>query len=173
MAAEQAAGGGGDAFPPFDPHTYPTSILWLIVTFGILYFTMSRYALPRVGSILKERSDKIHERLAAARKMREQAREASDAYDRTLAEARARSQDLANETRNRVKSEQEGKRKALEAELDDKLKAAELRIAETKATAMASVGQIATDTAAAIVEHLTGKPVNHDQVAKAIADSRA
>ena len=173
MAAEQAAGGGGDAFPPFDPHTYPTSILWLIVTFGILYFTMSRYALPRVGSILKERSDKIHERLAAARKMREQAREASDAYDRTLAEARARSQDLANETRARVKSEQEAKRKALEAELDDKLKVAELRIAETKAGAMASVGQIAMETAAAIVEHLTGKPANHDQVAKAIAASRA
>ena len=173
MAAEQAAGGSEGAFPPFDPHTYPTSILWLIVTFGILYFTMSRYALPRVGSILKERSDKIHERLAAARKMREQAREASDAYDRTLAEARARSQDLANETRNRVKSEQEGKRKALESDLDDKLKAAELRIAETKAGAMASVGQIATETAAAIVEHLTGKPANQDQVAKAIADSRA
>ena len=173
MAAEQAAGGGEGAFPPFDPHTYPTSIFWLIVTFGILYFTMSRYALPRVGSILKERSAKIHERLAAARKMREQAREASDAYDRTLAEARSRSQELANETRHRVKSEQEGKRKALEADLDDKLKAAELRIAETKAGAMANVGQIATDTAAAIVEHLTGKPANHERIANAIADPRA
>ncbi len=173
MAAEQAAGGGESAFPPFDPHTYPTSILWLVVTFGILYFTMSRYALPRVGSILKERSDKIRERLAAARKMREQAREASDAYDRTLAEARSRSQELANETRNRVKSEQDGKRMTLEAELDDKLKAAELRIAETKASAMANVGQIATETAAAIVEHLTGKPANSDQVARAIAASRS
>ena len=171
MAVEQAAG-GGDAFPPFDPHTYPTSILWLAVTFGILYFTMSRYALPRVGSILGERSAKIHERLAAARKMREQARQASDAYDRTLAEARARSQELANATRNRVKSEQEGKRTTLEAELDDKLKAAELRIADTKAAAMANVGQIATETAAAIVEHLTGKPANSDQVARAIAASR-
>ena len=126
-----------------------------------------------MGTILKERSDKIHERLAAARKMREQAREASDAYDRTLAGARDRSQALANETRNRVKAEQEGKRKTLELELDDKLKAAELRIAETKAGAMANVGQIATDTAAAIVEHLTGKPANHDQIARAIADSRA
>lgn len=173
MAAEQAAGGGEGTFPPFDPHTYPTSILWLIVTFGILYFTMSRFALPRVGSILRERSDKIHERLAAARKMREQAREASDGYDRTLEQARARSQELANESRNRVKSEQEGKRKTLEAELDDKLKAAELRIADTKAAAMANVGQIATDTAAAIIEHLTGKPANSDQVAKAIATSRA
>ena len=172
MAAEQA-GGGGDAFPPFDPHTYPTSIFWLIVTFGILYITMSRYALPRVGSILKERSDKIRERLAAARKMREEARQASAAYDRMLAEARARSQELANETRNRVKAEQDGKRKALEGELDDKLKAAELRIAETKASAMGNVGQIATETAAAIVEHLTGKPANPDQVAKAIADARA
>ena len=173
MAAEQAAGGGGETFPPFDPHTYPTSIFWLIVTFGILYFAMSRYALPRVGSILSERSAKIHERLAAARRMREEAREASEAYDRTLAEARTRSQELANETRNRVKSEQDGKRTTLEADLDDKLKMAELRIAETKAAAMANVGQIATETAAAIVEHLTGKPANPDQVAKAIADSRA
>lgn len=172
MAAEQAGGGGESAFPPFDPHTYPTSIFWLIVTFGILYLAMSRYALPRVASILNERSDKIHERLAAARKMRQEARDASDAYDRMLAEARARSQELANETRNRVKAEQDGKRKTLEADLDDKLKSAELRIAETKAAAMANVGQIATDTAGAIVEHLTGQPAHPDQVAKAIADAR-
>lgn len=172
MAAEQAAGGGEGAFPPFDPHTYPTTILWLIVTFGILYVAMSRYALPRVGSILAERSAKIHERLAAARKMREEAREASDAYDRTLAEARDRSQELATEMRNRVKSEQDGKRKALEAELDEKLAAAEIRISDTKAGAMVNVGQIATETAAAIVEHLTGRPANPDQIAKAIADAR-
>ena len=161
------------AFPPFDPKTYPSTIFWLIITFGLLYLAMARYALPRVQSILKTRSERIHGDIAAAHKLRDEAREAAAAYDKTLQEARTRSQQLAAETRNKVKLEQDNKRQALEADLTGKLTAAEQRITEMKAGAMANVGQIATEAAAAIVAHITGQPADTDAVAKAIATARA
>ena len=158
------------AFPPFDPATFTSTIFWLVVTFGALYLIMSRTALPRVKEILRTRSTRIQGDLAAARSMREEAMAASVAYDKTLAEARARSQSLAAETRAKVKLEQDAKRMSLEADLGHKLQVAEARIAEMKTAAMANVGQIANEAAVAIVEHITGEPADHDAIVRAIAE---
>lgn len=160
------------AFPPFDPSTYPSTILWLVVSFGLIYLMMARYALPRVNSILKTRSRTIHDDIAAANRMRDEARAASAAYDKTVKEARDRGQQLAAETRNAVKLEQENKRQALELELNGKLAAAERSIAETRANAMANVGQIATETANAIVEHFTGRGADEQALAKALVEAQ-
>jgi F-type H+-transporting ATPase subunit b len=168
---ETSAGHEG-AFPPFDPGTFTSTIFWLVVTFGLLYLIMSRLALPRVKEILKTRHDKIHGDLAAARKMREEAHEANAAYEKTLAEAKAKSQALAAEQRAKVKLEQDSKRKSLEAELNAKLQTAETQIAEMKAAAMANVGQIANEAASAIVEHLTGSPADPTAIAQAIAEAK-
>ena len=172
-AGMETAGSAHEAaFPPFDPATFSSTLVWLALTFGALYLIMSRLALPRVHDILKDRGDKIRGDLGAAFKMREEANEASAAYEKTLTEAKARSQALAQETRLRVKGEQDTKRLALEAELNAKLQVAETQIAERKASAMASVGLIATEAAAAIVQHITGKPADEAAVASAIADAK-
>ncbi len=176
MATEHQAGteapGGESAFPPFDPKTYPSTIFWLLITFGLLYLTMSRHALPRIQSILKSRSERIHGDIAAAHKMRDEAKAAAEAYEKTLQEARVRSQQLAAETRYAVKLEQDNKRKSLELDLNGKLASAEQRIADMKADAMSNVGQIATEAASAIVQHITGTPADPDAVAKAITEAR-
>ena len=175
MATETHSGteapGGEAAFPPFDPGTFSSTIVWLVITFGLLYLIMSRMALPRVKGILATRSDKIHGDLAAARKMREEANDANAAYEKTLAEAKAKSQALAAETRAKMKLEQDTKRLSLEAELNGKLRTAEAQIAEMKASAMANVGQIANEAAAAIVEHITGRPADPAAIASAIAET--
>jgi FAD/FMN-containing dehydrogenase len=46
---------GGHAsgvFPPFDPSTFGSQLLWLAIIFGALYVLMSRIGLPRVEGIL-------------------------------------------------------------------------------------------------------------------------
>ena len=169
---EVSATPGEAAFPPFDPATFSSTLVWLALTFGALYLIMSRLALPRVHDILKNRGDKIRDDLSTAFRLREEANEASAVYEKTLAEARSRSQALAQETRLRVKHDQDARRHELEAELNGKLQTAETQIAERKASAMASVGLIATEAAAAIVQHISGRPADAGAVASAIADAK-
>jgi F-type H+-transporting ATPase subunit b len=173
QAGTEAPGASPEAaFPPFDPATFSSTLVWLAITFGALYYIMSKVALPRVDDILKTRHDKIQGDLRAAFKMREEANQASAAYDKTLAEAKANSRALAQETRARVKLEQDAKRRDLEAELNAKLQAAETQIAERKAGAMANVGQIANEAASAIIQHLTGREADPTAVAEAIAAAK-
>ena len=54
------------AFPPFDPSTFPSQILWLAITFGLFYLFLKRVVLPRIGGILEVRRDRIAQDLDQA-----------------------------------------------------------------------------------------------------------
>ena len=144
-------------FPPFDPsHTFPSQILWLAITFGLFYLFLKRVALPRVGSILEVRSQRIAQDLDQAARMKAEADAAVAAYEQELAEARAKANAIGQAASNAARLEAETKRKQIEAELEGKLSKAEARIAKIKSSALAEVSTIAADTAAAIVERLIG-----------------
>jgi len=122
--------------------------------------------LPRIAGILADRNKRIADDIAAANRFKEQSDAAHAAYEKALADARTRAQAIANETREREAAAAEEANKRLEAELHERLLAAEKTIAATRTAAMGNVGSIAGDTASAIVERLIGKaPVAHEVAA--------
>ena len=176
MAAETTSevhheGGGHETFPPFDATHYPSQILWFVIAFAILYALMSRIALPRVGEIKKMRGDKIASELDQAQKLQTEADAAGAAYEKTLADAKARAQSLAQDMHAKLAAETASKRHELEADLNTRLGAAEAQIRDMKAQAMSNVGTIAREAAAAIVQHLTGRPADVNAIARAQAEA--
>jgi F-type H+-transporting ATPase subunit b len=161
--AHTEAPAGQKAFPPFQSEHYPSQLLWLTLSFVLLYVLMSRVALPRIGSILAERSKLIGDDLAAAERLKEQSNAAHAAYEKSLADARSRAQTIASATREKQASEAGDAQKRLEAQLHERLTAAEQSIAATRTAAMGNVRTIAAETASAIVQRLIGKvPDDHE-----------
>src|ERR1700757_475896 len=150
------ADGSGGNFPPFDPDTFPSQLVSLVIAFVALYLIVSRIALPRVGSVIDARQDAIEGDLAAAQKLKDESDAALKAYESELAAARSRAQAIGNETREKLNAASEAERKTLEDQLSAKLAQAEKTIAATRETAMSNVRGIAADAAAAIVQRLTG-----------------
>ena len=169
-AHTQVPGGGRGPFPPFQKETFASQVLWFAIAFIALYLIIAKLAIPRIGGIMAARSSRIAEDLAEAAKLKEQSDAALAAYEKALADARTRAQTLANETREKLNAQAEEARKALEAELNTKLAVAEKTIAATKMAAMANVRAIAIETAAAIVERLTGTAPAGKAVEDAVAD---
>jgi F-type H+-transporting ATPase subunit b len=156
-AAHSEADGGHKApFPPFQADTFASQLVSLLIAFVALYLIVSRIALPRVGSLLDERQDKIDGDLAGAQKLRDESDAALKAYERELAAARSRAQAISAETREKLNAASEAERKTLEERLSLKLAEAEKTIASTRETAMSNVRGIAAEAAAAIVQRLTG-----------------
>jgi F-type H+-transporting ATPase subunit b len=164
---------GSSAFPPFDAANFAPLLVWLALSFGLLYLLMAKIALPRVEDILQKRSAKINGDLGEAYAMREKADQASAAYEKTLTDAKTKAQLLAQETHAKLAGETESKRQTLEAALNAKLQAAEVEIEAMKAKAMGNVETIAQDAAAAIVERITGKSVDPKVIAAAMTQTKA
>jgi F-type H+-transporting ATPase subunit b len=168
---EDTAHGGG-AFPPFDSSTFPSQLLWLAITFGLFYLFLKRVVLPRVGGILEVRRDRIAQDLDQAARMKSEADAAVAAYEQELAEARAKSNAIAQQARDKAKADADAERRTVEATLESKLAEAEARIASIKASAMKEVGAIAEQTAATIVQELVGAKVDKADVAAAVTAAR-
>jgi F-type H+-transporting ATPase subunit b len=164
------AGEHKGAFPPFQSQTFASQLVWLVIAFVLLYALMAKWALPRVGRIIESRQKRIADDLADAERLKVQSDEAVAAYEKALADARARAQAIANETREQQQAAADATRKTLEGELNVKLAEAEKSIAATKQAAMANVRAIAEDAASAIIKRLIGSAPSDKAVAEAVAD---
>lgn len=164
----EAGHGTTGVFPPFDSSTYPSQLLWLAISFGLFYLFLKKVVLPRIGHILEVRSDRIAQDLDQAARMKTDADAAVAAYEQELAEARAKANSIGQTARDAAKADAEKHRKGIQAELDDKLSAAENRIAAIKSKAMGEVGSIAETTAAAILEQLIGGKTDKAAIASAV-----
>jgi F-type H+-transporting ATPase subunit b len=161
-------GGAHSNFPPFDPGTFPSQLVWFAIAFGFLYWYMSKRGLPELGAVIDGRKAQIARDLDDATAMQQRADAAAAAHERTLAEARAKAQTLAQAARDAAAADAQSKRKVLEDELAAKLAAAEREIAATRGAAMANVAEVAREAAAAIVERLVGRPADPAAIAAAV-----
>lgn len=160
-------------FPPFDTHTFPSQIFWFIICFGALYILMKRVIVPRIGSIVEGRAERIAADLAEAQRLRVQSDTALAGYEKALTEARGSAHKIAQEATDTAKVAADKRRGEIEAELSAKLTAAEARIGEIKAKALADVGAIAHEAATAVVSALIGHEPSADEVAQAVSDAQA
>ncbi len=172
-ANSAASAGGGASFPPFDPTTFAPTLVWLVITFGLLYWLMSRIALPRVGEILDSRRSRIEGDLATASNAQKSANDAAAAYEETIADAKAKAQATAQQMRAQISGESDTRRKALEEQLNGKIAAAETQIEAMKAQAMSNVSTIAQEAAGDIVKHLTGIAPDAAALAAAFSAGKA
>jgi F-type H+-transporting ATPase subunit b len=173
---EVAGNGGheaGGAFPPFDPTTFGSQLLWLAITFGLLYYLMSKVALPRIANILEVRRDRIASDLGEAERLKRETDEAIASYEQSLAEARQKAHGIAHTAREEAKTHIEAELSKVEAGISSQLAEADDKITAVKQAAMSEVDAIAQSTTEAILEQLLGSGVAQNDVAAAVAAAKA
>jgi F-type H+-transporting ATPase subunit b len=160
-------------FSPLDAGTFVPQLVWLALTFGLLYVLLKRFVLPRVGEVIEERRERINRDFEKAEKLKADTQQALANYEQALAEARAKSNAIAKDVRDKLAAEVDKERAAVDAKIALKITEAEQRIAQSKAKAMASVADIAAETASAVVSKLLGKEVSKDEIQRALVQRAA
>src|SRR5262249_31555352 len=157
-------------FPPLDVGTFAPQLVWLALTFALLYVILKRAVLPRVGEVIEERSDRVKRDLVQAETLKAETRAN---YERALSEARAQAGTIVKTMRDKLTDEVGKERAKVDAQIAAKLTEAETRIAETKSRALASVGDIASEVAGTIVTRLIGAEPTKDEVKRALLQRAA
>ena len=159
-------GGHKGAFPPLDPANFAPQIIWLAITFAMLYWLLSKIALPRIGEVIEERRDRIQRDIDAAEALKAETERAIADYEKSLADARSKASGIARETHEKLAQQTNKKRQESEAQVNATIAEAEARITAMKNNALASVSDIASETASAIVAKLIGENVSADEAKK-------
>lgn len=168
-AAEAAAAGEtSPGLPQLDPTYFPSQLFWLAISFGLLYWAVSSLFLPKLGGVIEERRDRIEDDYDRAAELRRQAEDAQKAYEKALADAKARASSIAAETREKIDAEIRAMQHKADAEASEKVAAAESRIAAMRDAAAEKVREAARETAKALVETLIDEAPTDQTIAEAV-----
>ena len=146
-------------------------VVWMAIIFGLLYYLLARYALPQVSGVLENRAERIAGDLDSARAAKSQAdaavAEITEAGRRAAAEAQAGiSQAVAQ-----AKAEAAEQARVADERLNTQLAEAEGRIRAARTQAMGALRQVATETAAVVVNRLTGQTADAAAIDAAVGSA--
>ena len=169
LAAAAATADKKAGLPQLNLSDFAPQLIWLGLSFGLLYVLLKTVALPRVGEVIQGRRDRIQGDLDEASRLKGETDKALVAYEQALAQARGNAGAIAKQNRDRLAGEVDVERSRIEQQVAARLVDAERRIAGMKAKALAQVGQIAAETAGAVVTRLTGLTATAEEIRRAMA----
>lgn len=168
--APEAAHGGEHAggLPQLNPASFPTQIFWLVLTFIVLYYLLSKKALPRVAEVLEERQERISRDLGKAASLKDEAEAVLAQVESSLAESRSQAQALIAQVAAEIEANNQARQAKLTADITERLRSAEANIAAAKDQAIANVRSIASDIARDVAGRLAGVEVDQSQADAAV-----
>ncbi len=170
LASSANAAEGG--MPQLNFHDFAPQVVWLAISFVVLYFIMSKLAIPAIGGTIEKRQAKIQGDLDAAEKASEDTRALVAAYEKRLADAREQARRLQ---RDQAEADSNAANQRL-AELGQKIGArideAEKRIAGQRAQVMEGIEQMATDIAADVYSKVAGQQADRGALGAKVAAAK-
>lgn len=154
--------------PQLNFQDFAPQLFWLALTFVALYLIMSRVAIPRVSTVLENRSNRIAADLATAAQLRDETDQAIADYEKALADARARAQQIGREAREEMSAEVERQRAEVDRQINEKMADAEKSINALKASALSHTDEIATEITEDLVARLLGRQVDRESLVGAV-----
>lgn len=154
--------------PQLDPSVFSPQLIWLAITFAVLYLIMARSALPKVADVLDERDNRIADDLRISGELKDQSKELEAEYEKTHAEAKAEANRILAAAREKMQGTIDARRHDAEDKLLGEVHAAEDKIAAAKADAMGDLEDMAVEACGAIVARLTGKSITKSGLRAAV-----
>lgn len=131
-----------------------STLVWLFLIFGVLYFLLKTYALPRVATVLETRAERIRTDLDAAQAAQREGEAALAELRAATAAARAEAQATVAAAMAQAQAEASAQAEAINARLAAQVDQAEARVRAARDAAMGALREVAGTTAQAMLSRL-------------------
>jgi F-type H+-transporting ATPase subunit b len=156
MTAHTAVPEPRAGFPPFQKDTFASQLIWLAVSFVVLYVVAAKIGLPRVASILAARRRHMEAVLAEADTYRTKTQQSLGEYEQTLGYARRDAEALVQDAQRQLAAEAKQTTHTLDIELKAQIAGAERSISAAQEGALANLRTIAIETSELVVASISG-----------------
>ena len=163
-----AAESGG--MPQLDPEFWISQIFWLIITFGILFFILSKLILPKISFNLESRKSQILENIELAERYKEDSETKIKEYEKLIDESKIKANNIINEGKLKLMEEIKKKQELLENEINSEIETVEKEIEDLKRKSPDKIQQIAVDASSNLLKQLIGVEVNKSSISAIVDD---
>ena len=163
-----AAESGG--MPQLNPEFWVSQIFWLTLTFGFLYFVLSKLILPKISANLESRKSQISDNIEAADKQREESESKLKEYDEIISKSKNEAKNIYNQAREKALKDITAKRDVLDKQIENEIKKAEDEINQLRKDAPTKINKIAIETTSELTKKLIGAEVNNSSISAIVDD---
>ena len=164
----QAAEKGG--MPQLNPEFWISQIFWLVLTFGILFFILSKFVLPNISENLENRKSQILSNIEEAENQRNNSEKKLKEYEEIIVNSRNQAKIIINEAKAKILNDINLKKEALDKEISSEISLVETEIQDLKRKSPEKINQIAVDTASDLLKQLIGADVNKSNISAIVED---
>jgi F-type H+-transporting ATPase subunit b len=135
----------------------PGLMIWTIVSFGVTFLVLKRYAFGPIQKIIDERRQRIRQALEEADNARAEARKMLDEHRTMMAEARGKAEEILVEARKVAEAQKKRLRDELEADRQRRLEETTRQIEAETVRALELIRAEVADLTVIATQKVTGK----------------
>ena len=165
-----AQSGESGGMPQLNPEFWISQIVWLVLTFGILYIVLSKLILPKISDNLESRKSQILENIETAENQREESEKKLKEFEKIILESKLEAKNYFNEARQKILDDINSKRLALEKDIDEEISAAEQEVNNLKIGSHEKIRNIAVETSSELIKQLIGEEANNSSISAIVEE---
>ncbi len=148
--------------PQFDSHFFSSLIFWELLSFGILFWVLYKYAFPPILETLETRERKIKESLDQAEHNRAAAEQKLKEYEAKLQAAAKEAEALMAEAKHKAQQLLDENQQRLRADSDRIKEEATQDIERERRKAVEDIQSQTADLAILVAEKVIGRSLSDD-----------
>ena len=156
--------------PQLNPEFWVSQIVWLVLTFGLLYIILSKLILPKISNNLETRKSQILENIETAERQREESEKKLKEFEKIILESKLEAKNYFNEARQKILEDINNKRNTLDKDIDDEINAAEQEINNLNTASIEKIKNIAVETSSELIKKLIGEEANNSSISAIVEE---
>jgi len=143
--------------PQLEITTYPSQIFWLVVSFLILYLIMSRFIIPKISSVIKNRESEIKNNIHISEQMYKDTEIINDEYEEIKKKIEGEARGIINYLKETTNKKITKNTELLKKRLEQKLEKNEQEIINKKKKALKEINKISLNLSEEILKKLSNE----------------
>ena len=156
--------------PQLDPEFWFSQVFWLILTFGGMYFILSKFILPKISQNIETRKSQILENIEIAEKQRKDSESKLKEFDEIILNSKLEAIKIFNDVKKNITNEINKKKESLEKDLDQEIILVEKEINDLKKNSINKINLIAVETSIDLIKHIMGEEINKSSISAIVDD---
>ena len=154
-----------------DFSVFSSLIFWSLLSFGVLLFALKKFAFPPILEMLEERQKKISGDIQSAEKLRAEAQEMKDDYEKQLRSAHQKADTIVQLATEEAKKVQDKTIQETQAKCRQIKNDAEQEIKMNRNKLLADIRGFAAELTIASTERIIKKSLNSDDKKRLVESS--
>ena len=159
--------------PQLDPEFFVSQLFWLVVTFSFLLLFLWKVSLPRIGSVLEKRENKINNDIETAKQLQIEAEKIQAQIEQKLHDFKEQNISLIKSSTFNLQNKASKELSKLDNELNNKIEKSAKVIENNKRESSKQIHEQIHEITKLTLSKLSSVQINDQEIRESVANARS